>query len=40
LIDKETKALKIDAADEIVKATLLTQGGVIVHPNFQPKAAA
>jgi len=32
LIDKETKALKIDPADEIVKGTLVTQDGQIVHP--------
>jgi len=35
LIDKETKALKIDPADEIVKGTLLTQGGQVVHPQLQ-----
>ncbi|WP_034999495.1 Re/Si-specific NAD(P)(+) transhydrogenase subunit alpha [Beijerinckia mobilis] len=39
LIDKETKALKIDDADELVKATLLTKGGALVHPNFQATAA-
>jgi len=39
LIDKETKALKIDDADELVKATLLTKGGALVHPNFQAAAA-
>jgi NAD(P) transhydrogenase subunit alpha len=38
LIDKETKALKIDHADEIVKGTLLTEGGQIVHPNLVPAA--
>ena len=32
MIDKETKALKIDLADEVVKGTLVTQGGQIVHP--------
>jgi NAD(P) transhydrogenase subunit alpha len=32
LIDKETKALKIDWADEIVKGTLVTKDGEIVHP--------
>ena len=32
LIDKETKALKIDLEDEIVKGTLVTQDGQIVHP--------
>jgi len=40
LIDKESKALKIDWDDEIVKATALTRDGAVVHPNFQPKAAA
>jgi NAD(P) transhydrogenase subunit alpha len=34
LVDKETKALKIDWDDEIVKATALTRGGRIVHPSF------
>ncbi|EKE73819.1 Re/Si-specific NAD(P)(+) transhydrogenase subunit alpha [Oceanibaculum indicum] len=32
LIDKETKALKIDLEDEIVKGTLVTQDGQVVHP--------
>ncbi|TAL28010.1 MAG: Re/Si-specific NAD(P)(+) transhydrogenase subunit alpha [Alphaproteobacteria bacterium] len=35
LIDKETKNLKINWEDEIVKATALTRDGQIVHPNFQ-----
>ncbi len=34
LIDKEKKALAIDAEDELVKATLLTSDGAVVHPNF------
>lgn len=34
LIDKETKALKVDRSDEIVAATLLTEGGAVVHPSF------
>ncbi len=34
LLDKETKTLKIDRADEIVAATLLTEGGAVVHPSF------
>jgi NAD(P) transhydrogenase subunit alpha len=34
LIDKETKALKINREDEIVKATLLTKDGAVVHPQF------
>ena len=35
LIDKETKALKIDLEDEIVKGTLVTQDGQVVHPAFK-----
>jgi NAD(P) transhydrogenase subunit alpha len=34
LIDKESKMLKINWEDEIVKATVLTRDGAIVHPNF------
>ncbi len=34
LMDKETKSLKINWEDEIVKATTLTRDGAIVHPNF------
>jgi NAD(P) transhydrogenase subunit alpha len=32
LIDKETKALKINWEDEIITGTALTKGGQIVHP--------
>ena len=39
LIDKD-KALKIDTADEIVKATLLTKDGAIVHPQLAGAAPA
>jgi NAD(P) transhydrogenase subunit alpha len=44
LIDKKEKRLAINWDDELVKATLLTRDGVIVHPNFaalaeQPKAS-
>ncbi len=35
LVDKETKNLKINWEDDIVKATALTRDGQIVHPNFQ-----
>ncbi len=38
LIDKETKNLSPKWDDELVKATLLTRDGAIVHPNFLPKA--
>jgi NAD(P) transhydrogenase subunit alpha len=38
LVDKASKALAINWNDEIVKATLLTKDGVLVHPNFQKSA--
>ncbi len=34
LIDKEKKTLAINPEDELVKATMLTHGGAVVHPNF------
>jgi NAD(P) transhydrogenase subunit alpha len=34
------KKLNVPWEDEIVKATLLTRDGAIVHPNFKPKGAA
>ncbi|HEY7458387.1 MAG TPA: Re/Si-specific NAD(P)(+) transhydrogenase subunit alpha [Xanthobacteraceae bacterium] len=37
LVDKEKK-LNVPWDDEIVKATLLTRDGAVVHPNFQRKA--
>jgi NAD(P) transhydrogenase subunit alpha len=37
MIDKETKNLSPKWDDELVKATLLTKDGAIVHPNFLPK---
>jgi len=37
LIDKANKALAVNWDDELVKATLLTKDGAVVHPNFQPK---
>jgi len=40
LVDKETKLLKIDPQDELVKATLLTHQGGIVHPAFAKAEAA
>jgi H+-translocating NAD(P) transhydrogenase subunit alpha len=40
LIDKKTKALAVNWDDDIVKATVLTRDGAVVHPNFQPKTAA
>jgi NAD(P) transhydrogenase subunit alpha len=35
LVDKKTKALTVPWDDEIVKGTLLTRDGKVVHPNFQ-----
>jgi NAD(P) transhydrogenase subunit alpha len=32
MIDQETKALKIDTNDEVVKGTLVTRNGQVVHP--------
>jgi NAD(P) transhydrogenase subunit alpha len=40
MIDKNEKKLVVPWDDEIVKATLLTRDGAVVHPNFQPKTAA
>jgi NAD(P) transhydrogenase subunit alpha len=39
LIDRKTKALAVNFDDDIVKATVLTRGGAVVHPNFLPKPA-
>ncbi len=38
--DKEAGRPKLPADDDIVKGVLLTRDGAIVHPNFQPQAAA
>jgi NAD(P) transhydrogenase subunit alpha len=38
LIDSKTKSLAIKWDDELVKATLLTKEGGLVHPNFQAGA--
>jgi len=34
LVDKKEGKLKIDPEDEIIKGTLLTRGGAVVHPAF------
>ncbi|TIN69552.1 MAG: Re/Si-specific NAD(P)(+) transhydrogenase subunit alpha [Mesorhizobium sp.] len=34
LVDKTTKTLAINRDDDLVKATMLTDGGKIVHPSF------
>jgi NAD(P) transhydrogenase subunit alpha len=39
LIDKASKSLAVKWDDELVKATLLTKDGAIVHPSFAPKSA-
>lgn len=39
MIDKKEKRLAVNWDDELIKATLLTRDGAIVHPNFQPKSA-
>ena len=40
MIDKQSKALRIDRQDEIVAATLLTADGAVVHPAFAAAAGA
>ncbi len=40
MIDKTAKTLAVTWDDEIVKATVLTRDGAVVHPNFAPKSAA
>ncbi len=34
MVSKETRALALNVEDELVKATMLTHGGAVVHPNF------
>ncbi len=34
MISKETKQLALNTEDELIKATMLTHGGAVVHPNF------
>ncbi len=38
LIDKDSKEIKINRDDEIIKGTLLTHAGAVVHPAFAPAA--
>ncbi len=40
MIDKKEKKLAVNWDDELIKATMLTRDGAVVHPNFQPKSAA
>ncbi len=32
MIDKATKTLAVQSDDELIKATLITKGGAVVHP--------
>ena len=34
MVDKATKSFAINREDELVKATMLTDGGKVVHPAF------
>ncbi|WP_149540929.1 Re/Si-specific NAD(P)(+) transhydrogenase subunit alpha [Siccirubricoccus phaeus] len=38
--DKEAKAPKLPAEDDIVKGVLLTRGGAVIHPSLVPAKAA
>jgi NAD(P) transhydrogenase subunit alpha len=40
MVSKETKVFSINPEDELVKATLLTHGGNVVHPAFASAVAA
>jgi NAD(P) transhydrogenase subunit alpha len=40
LVDKAEKVIKINPDDELVKATMLTHGGAVVHPAFAAAAQA
>jgi NAD(P) transhydrogenase subunit alpha len=37
--DKDAKAPKLPEGDDIVRGTMLTRGGAVVHPQFQPAPA-
>ena len=38
--DKEGRAPKLPETDDIVRGVMLTRGGQVVHPQFQPAQAA
>jgi NAD(P) transhydrogenase subunit alpha len=40
IVDKKDGSLKIDPADEIIKGTMLTRDGAVVHSAFAPATAA
>jgi NAD(P) transhydrogenase subunit alpha len=39
LIDKKAKTLAINWDDELVRATVLTRDGIVVHPNVKVEPA-
>lgn len=40
MVDKKAKTIAVNWDDELIKATLLTKDGKIVHPNFQTSKGA
>jgi NAD(P) transhydrogenase subunit alpha len=40
LVDKKQKAVAVKWDDEIVRATVLSRDGAVVHPSFVSKSAA
>ncbi|MDO1581933.1 Re/Si-specific NAD(P)(+) transhydrogenase subunit alpha [Rhizobium oryzicola] len=40
LVDKAAKEVRVNPEDELVKATMLTHAGAVVHPNFAAAAEA
>ncbi len=40
MVDKESKEFRINPDDELISATMLTNGGQVVHPNFAEAALA
>jgi NAD(P) transhydrogenase subunit alpha len=40
MVDKTTRQFAINREDDLVKATMLTDGGKVVHPNFAHAAAS
>ena len=37
MIDKENKSVAVNWDDELIKATVLTRDGAVVHPSFSGK---
>jgi NAD(P) transhydrogenase subunit alpha len=40
MVDKASKQIALNREDELVKATMLTDGGAVVHPNFANAASS